>query len=167
MPLASSPLHSKTPIVLTVPNPVASRGRLPMNLDILDTISTYTADGEGEDEAELEDVVVHDMLVSHDIYTLLLDSSFINYRQQIQSQLVQLIMNRLVKSPNSFINIHSNCHVLRIFPTQARFCMIALFSRRRRKKIPTPLTNYSLFVHHPNKLKPNLHVSITSLVHKG
>ncbi|KAF8815921.1 hypothetical protein BYT27DRAFT_7186391 [Phlegmacium glaucopus] len=74
MPVASSPLHLKefgmspvasTPIVLTLPNPVTSRDPL-VDLDSLELISTHTADGEGEDEGEVEEViVVHDMLSTY------------------------------------------------------------------------------------------------------
>jgi len=73
MPLPSSPLHRKefqtspvapTPTVLTVPD----LGGPLVNIDTLETISTYTADGEGEDEVEIEEVtIVHDMLVRSSI----------------------------------------------------------------------------------------------------
>ena len=59
-PLPSSPLHNKinklsvqTSIVLTLPSLVSSPP--PIHMDALETISTYTADGDGDD-VEVEDV---------------------------------------------------------------------------------------------------------------
>lgn len=66
-PISTSPLHNTnyrlpapTPIVLTLPSLVTSPP--PIHMDALETISTYTADGDG-DEVEIGDVT--EMLVRY------------------------------------------------------------------------------------------------------
>lgn len=66
-PISSSPLHIvmpvQTPMALTVPSLVSST-LPPIHMDALETISTHTADGDGE-EVDISDVT--DMLVRYDI----------------------------------------------------------------------------------------------------
>ena len=62
-PISSSPLHITMPTVgVLIPRLLAPTPP-PIHMDALETISTYTADGDG-DEVEIEDVT--DMLVRYE-----------------------------------------------------------------------------------------------------
>jgi hypothetical protein len=90
------PIIQEPLILSTLPNPFPS-----INLDAL---STYTADGDGEedDEEEIEDV--SDILVSYDHLLLALNPSFINYSRICLLSLVRLIMNQLVQFSQSLFD---------------------------------------------------------------
>ena len=133
-------------------------------MDSLETISTYTADGDG-DEVEIEDVT--DMLVryKHATHSIWTHPSSIIYRQYTRLRVIVVTMNRLVHSPNVTVFPSLSVYWLRL-RMQARFCMIALSLLLRRKKIPVLFT-ISPPIHHQNKLNTNLPSSTVNLVHEG